>query len=246
MSYQSYRGFLNLVLFPLLIFFSQAATAQADTAKLRVIVSDSYTKRGVEGASVVNRTSGTVAKTDINGYVEAKAMRTDQLYIFATGYHSLPFSIADSTGKQTYFLRLIIEPFTAGLSQSVIILGNKSLEGIGTDRKSLGQTPAELKKPKIPVLDVLDYLSDKVGARGKEREKLKKEMVADDKWKVMTEYLNYCNERKLISLPAENYNDFITYCDMSVAYLKARSDYEIISAISSKFETYKKEKGWDK
>ena len=232
----------SIVLPVALLFLWQLAWGQGDTVKLRFIITDSYSKTGVPGASVVNRTSGVVVVTDINGYAETKALKDDKLYIFSTGYHSLPVSIGDSTGKQIYFLRLKIEPFTAGLDQSVIILGNKTLENIGADKQHLGQTPVELQKPKIGIFDVLDLLSDKVGARGKEREKLKKEMVSDDRWKVMNEYLNYCNERKLISLPEEDYGDFISYCDMSVAWLKGHSDYEIIAAISSKFESFPKHK----
>ncbi len=223
-------------------FLTTPVKGQNDTVKLRVIITDAYSKTGVQGASVVNRTTGSVTVTDINGYLETTAGRNDKLYIFATGYHSIPVLLADSIIKQSYFLRLVIEPFTAGLDKSVIILGNKSLENIGADKQHLGQTPAELQKPKIGIFDVMAQLSDKVGARGKEREKLKKEIVSNDRWKVMSEYLNYCNERKLISLPEEEYGDFIEYCNMQVAWLKGHSDYEIISAISTKFEAYSKQK----
>lgn len=218
------------------------AMAQADTVKLRFIITDAFTKRSVQGANVVNRTTGTVVATDVNGYAETTALRGDQMYIFTTGYHAVPFSVADSAPRPSYFLRITIEPFTAGLNQSVIILGGKTIENIGTDKQHLGQTPDELKKPKIPALEVMDKLYDKVSERGKEREKLKKEMVADDQWKVMSEYLNYCNERDLIKLPQEEYNDFIGFCNFSVSWLKARSDYEVISAISVKFEEYRKQK----
>ena len=71
-------------------------------------------------------------------------------------------------------------------------------------------------------------------------------MAVDDLWKVMTEYLNYCNEKELITLPKEEYNDFIRFCNMTVPYLKTHQDYEILVAISHKFEDYSKEKGYKK
>jgi len=220
--------------------------AQNDTVRLRFSITDSYTKRGVKGANVVNRTTGAAATTDINGYVETKVGRHDQLYIFATGYKALPFSVADSTSEQPYFLHLVIEPFTAGLNQSVIITGSKSLDRIGDDKRALGKTPPELKKPKIPITNVLAQMYDKFGAEGREREALKKQMVSDDRWKVMTEYLNYCNEKQLINLPEDHFGDFINFCDMSIAYLKVHADYEILVAITNKFEAYAKERGLPK
>ena len=218
------------------------ARGQSDTVKLRFIVTDAFTKRSVQGANVVNRTSGTVVSTDVNGYVETTALRNDKLYVFTTGYHSQAVSIEDSVVKPSYFFRIVIEPFSTGLDQNVIILGGKTLDNIGADKQHLGQTPSDLNKPKIPALEVMDKLYDKVSARGKEREKLKKEMVADDQWKVMSEYLNYCNERSLITLPQEEYNDFISFCSFNIAWLKGHGDYDIISAICAKFEEYRKQK----
>jgi len=227
----------------LLLLFSVKGFAQGDTVKLRIGITDSYTKRAVKGASVVDRTTGTTATTDINGYVETKAGRHDQLFIVASGYHALPISVGDSLGDNPFFLHLMIEPFSAGLNQSVIITGNKTLDNIGVDKQHLGITPPELKKPKIPVTNVVAQLYDKFGHDGKEREALKKDMISDDRWKVMTEYLNYCNDKKLIDLEQDKYGEFINYCDMSIAYLKTHADYEILTAISHKFETFAREKG---
>ena len=229
-----------------LLLIGQTAFGQSDTVRLRFSIIDAYAKKGVAGASVVNRTNGSVAITDSNGYVITKAATHDQLYIVAPGYHALPVSIADSSGKQTYFLHLAIEPFTAGIDRPVVITGNKTLENIGQDKQNLGLVPPELKRPKIPIADVFGLLYDRVGARGKEREALKRDMAVDDLWKVMTEYLNYCNEKELITLPKEEYNDFIRFCNMTVPYLKTHQDYEILVAISHKFEDYSKEKGYKK
>jgi hypothetical protein len=237
------KTFLIAAFLPVFLLVGQSIFGQSDTVKLRFSITDAYTKRGVMGASIVNRTTNSVAITDTNGYVVTRASVADQIYIVAPGYHAIPVSIADSTGKQTYFLHVAIEPFTAGLDRPVIITGNKTLDNIGQDKQHLGMTPPELKRPKIPVADVFGLLYDRVGARGKEREALKRDMVADDRWKVMTEYLNYCNEKELINLPKESYNDFINYCNMSVAYLKSHADYEILVAISHKFEDYAKEHG---
>ncbi len=224
----------------------QLAYGQHDTVKLRFSITDAYSKRGVPLASIVNRTNGSVAITDTNGYVITKAEKHDQLYIVAPGYHALPVSVADSSGKPVYFLHLFIEPFSAGIDRPVVITGNKTLENIGQDKQNLGLVPAELKRPKIPIADIMGILYDRVGARGKERETLKKDIAVDDLWKVMTEYLNYCNEKELINLPKEEYNDFIRFCNMTVPYLKTHQDYEILTAISHKFEDYAKEKGYKK
>src|SRR5579859_6016639 len=81
--------------FFILSFCCFSAFSQSDTVVVKMKVTDNITKRGLQGVSVINRKSGDIAVTDINGNATVKINKQDPLYLFLSGYHSLEFSVAD-------------------------------------------------------------------------------------------------------------------------------------------------------
>jgi hypothetical protein len=227
-----------------LLFLCCSAFSQNDTVRVKLTVTDGFTKRGLQGVSVINRKSGDIIVTDINGHAEVRINKQDALYLFLSGYHSVQFSLADSVLKSVYVMHLAIEPFSTGLKGSVIIKAPKTLDNIAADRQNLGVVPKEVRRTKFnPLYSPIDALYEAVNKRTQEKKKLGKEIAADDKRKVFKELLNYYNEKKLIDLPEEQYDDFIDFCNFPDGYLKSHSDYELMSSITLQCKKYTEKKG---
>lgn len=211
----------------------------SDTVIINATVYDLFTARALPGVSVINTKWGQTIATDGLGRFSIKAMHNDTLFLFYPSYRTTKFSVADSMLKNEYELKIGIEPLNTGLNQAVIIKAPKTLEQIEKERKELGKTPRELDKPIIePFSSPISALYDLFSQRAQEREKLKKQMVEDDRRKIFRELLDYYNENNLIDLPEEYYEDFTNYSKLSIDFLKTSSDYEITKTVVELYNKY--------
>lgn len=219
------------------------ASAQTDSVLLKLTVLDSYSKRPLSAVSIINPRTGSSSTTN-NGMYEEKIDKKDVLFIFSPGYQTVKFSLADSAYRPAYILHYVLEPLSTGLKGAVVIKAPKTLEQIEKERQSLGITPKELDKPNIdPFSSPIGALWDMLSARSKEREKLKKQMVEDDRRRIFKELLRYYNENGLIDLPETYYDDFIDYCNLSLDYLKTNTDYVISRDIVALYQKYGRHNG---
>jgi hypothetical protein len=228
------RGLAFLVL----LLVAGHAIAQSDTIRVRASIHDYYTKRAIPGVSIVNPKSSATVSTNHEGYFETVIKRTDTLFLFMPGYRTAKFAVPDSIKKGVYAAHLALEPLSTGLNQSVIIKAPKTLEQIEEERKKLGITPKELDRPEIVITSPISALYEMLSGRAKEREKLKKQIVANEQRKVFRELLDYYNENGLIDLPEDHYDSFIDYCNLPVDFLKYNTDYEITKTIVEMYKKY--------
>lgn len=232
---------MRLVGFLLVLVFVSAcnnAFSQNDTVTLKLTITDSYGKRPLSGASLINQRASTTVGSNSKGYVETTILKSDPIFLFSPGFTTIKLSLDDSVLKREYNLHIAMEPLTTGFSGQVIIKGTKSLEKIEEERRKLGTTPKELQKPEMEITSPISALYDLLSNRAKEREKLKSQILEDDRKKIFRELLNYYNENHLIDLPEDHYDDFIRYCNLPLNYLKYKSDYEITNTIVTMYHKY--------
>jgi hypothetical protein len=223
--------------------FAFQAFSQVDTVRIKGEVFDSYTNRALAGVSIINSKTSLTIPTDHEGNFETTVNRQDELFLFFPGYRTAKFSVKDSTIKDSYILKLMMEPLSTGLNQAVIIKAPKSLEEIEAERKKLGITPKELERPEMSFTSPISALYEILSGRAHEREKLKQQMAEDDRRKIFVELLNFYNENQLIDLPESHYDAFINYCNLPLDFLKYSSDYEITKTIITLYNKYGRETG---
>jgi len=226
-----------------LLFLTSNAFSQNDTVRIRGSISDGYTYRALSGVSIINPKSSNTVATDSKGFFETTIHRTDTLFLFLPGYRTTKFSVADSAKKNTYVLHISIEPLSTGLSQGVIIKGQKSLEEIEAERKKLGTTPKELDRPAMVITSPISALYEMFSGQAQQREKLKGQIKEADRRKIFKELLNYYNANGLIDLPEKNYEEFIDFCNLPIEFLKYNSDYEITKTIIAQYNKYGRQSG---
>lgn len=221
----------------LLLLASIASRAQQVT--ITGDVYDMLTNRPLSGVSIINQQLGFSAVTDANGKFVISVGKTDVLFLFYPSYHTIKFSLADSVLRNLYLMELPMEPLSTGLNQTVIIRAPKTLEEIEADRKKLGITPRELDKPQIsPFTSPISALYEMLSARAQEREKLKKQIVENERRKIFFELLRYYNENELIDLPEDYYDDFESFCSLPVEFIKTNTDYTITKTIVELYNKY--------
>jgi len=214
--------------------------------KVRISVFDNVSKRALAGVNIIDPKITATFATDAGGNVTYNINQHDTLFVFFPGYKTIQVSVADSIPKNEYVLLIYLNPFAIGL-HDVVIKAPKTLEQIEDERKKLGITPKELERPEIqPFASPISALYEIFSARAKEREKLKGQIAEDDRQKIFKELLNYYNERKLIDLPENHYDDFIKFCNLPADYLKSHSDYDIMKTITTSYKKYIRLSGLEK
>ena len=227
----------------LLLSVAALVQAQPDTVFLKLTVTDSYTKRALSGVSVIHSKTSITQPTSDKGMLEEKVTEGDLLFLFFPGYKTTRFNVPDTVPGGVYAISVALEPMTTGLNQAVIIKAPKTLEEIEEERKKLGITPKELERPEISFTSPISALYELLSGRAQEREKLKQQISDDNRRKIFRELLNYYNENGLIDLPERDYEEFITYCNLPLEFLKYNSDYEITKTIIGLYNKYGRETG---
>ena len=217
--------------------------AQSDTVTIKVTLYDGTSKKPLSGVNIINPKSSTTASSDAKGFVQTSILKRDTLFLFCPGYRIHQFSVADSALKKEYHLQLFMEPLTMTTSHDLVIKAPKTLEQIEEERSHLGITPKELERDKIYPSSAISALYDLLSHREKEKEKLKGQIAADDRNKVFKELLNYYNDKQIIDLPADHYDDFIRFANLPTEFLKNHSDYEIMKTVKTLYEKYSRLSG---
>lgn len=222
-----------------MIFIGSAINAQSnDTIRVKGYVYDLYNNRPLSGASVINPKSGYTYATDGQGKFNITIHRTDTLFLFYPTYRTSKFSLADSTGKTEYSINLAIEPLSFTQQNAVVIIAPKTLEEIEASRRKLGETPKELERPEIVVTSPISALYELLSERARQREKLKEQIKEEDRRKIFKELFRYYNENGLIDLPEEYFEEFITYLNLPLEFLKYEDDYTITKTIMDAYNKY--------
>ena len=235
--------FVRTIILLMLCSSSHFLFSQTETVKMKLTVTDSYTNKTLAGVSIINPKSSTTLATDGKGYLEEMINKSDTLFLFFPSYRAIRFSVADSAPKKEYVLHLMLEPFSTGISRDIIIKAPKTLEQIETERRKLGITPKELEKPAVSFMNPISAFYEMLSRHAKEREKLKTQIAENDKDKVFKELLNYYNEKKLIDLPEDHYDNFIRFCNLPTEFLKNHTDYEIMKTVKTFYDKYAKLSG---
>ncbi len=237
--------FTTLLLFLLLGCIAPSAIAQSITLSGKVL--DGYTKRPVSSVSVIVAEQNVSYMTDAQGRFSLACDKHDTLYLFFPGYKTIRFSVADSTSESSsYFVNLTFNPLSTSLSQPVIVRPKKDLDDIEKERKNLGSMPRELMKPEIEFMSPISAIYDLVSARAKERNKLRKQYLDDERRRVYRELFDYFKEKQLFDLPEEYYDQFIDYMNLPVDFLRESSDYTITKTLLDNYKKFGIDRGFVK
>ncbi|MBS1593026.1 MAG: hypothetical protein JST90_01795 [Bacteroidetes bacterium] len=223
-----------------------SATAQTSPVRINGTVVDLYDKTPVSGVSVINPKNGQSYVTDAHGTFSISVGKRDTLLLFLSGYQTMRFSMSDSVLKDAYYPVFEFDRLRATTAQMVIVRPKQKLSDIEKERENMGKIPKELERPQMSIMSPISALYDMLSGRAKEREKLLSQVQDDERRRIYKELFNYYKEEKLFDLPDEYYDQFITYLNLPVDFLKYNSDYTITKTILDAYKKFGFERGFIK
>lgn len=230
----------------ILLSFNQALFAQQDTLKEikpgKVIIRGFVKEErgiGFESVYIYNtRTkSGVLAEPDGTFMIDIEKL--DTLKIVSPGYKSTKITVADSTEKPVYFVRILLEQLVVQL-EGVMIQTPRDLSDIQEDIDQLGSHSYDYSTKKVgkAITSPVSALYERFSKDAKERKELAKLENEALNRKVVKDLLNYYNQEGIINLSQQEYDFFINFCDLTDQFLSYASQYEIAVKIKSCYKNF--------
>lgn len=228
-------------------FLLTTARVQAQQVRVVGVIIDRENNKALSGASIINTRINATTLSDNTGSFITYCDRKDTLYLFCPGYETVRIQLLDSTPRVEYTLELYAKPLSTGLKNPVIVRPEKDYEEIEKIRQELGKVPRELIKPDVdPFASPISYLYEMLSGQAKQREKLKEQMLENNRREVLKEFYRFFNKQGLIDLEERYFDDFTDFNQIDIPFLKYRSDYEITSTIMTAYRKYVRMQGIEK
>jgi len=221
------------------LFISCTSLYAQETITVEGIVYDNDTKLALPQLMVINAKTGLGMFADAEGKFSVKISKTDTLAFSCVGYHLKKVSLNDSAAKQKYYLTIQMNKLQYTLKE-ISVFANRSLNEIDKDIAKLDSTSAYASFKDVNGLESpITYLYMRFSKFGKsktlvaelENEDLKKQILKD----LFRLYIKY----EIIELNEEEFDAFIKYCNLSEEFIKTASQFELVTAIKAKYESFR-------
>ena len=175
-----------------------------------------------------------------DGSFEVQAGKTDTLLIGALGYQTVKVCMADSVLKDTYRLRILVQPLSLQL-QTVHVMPQRELDSIQRDIRRLGYDERDYMLSGIDAIhSPLTFLYQQVS----KKERMKRnayEVINEDRRRnllkeLFVKYVNY----DIIDLQSEEFEDFIDFINVSESQMKSMTQYEFITYTKNRYEVFRR------
>ena len=193
----------------------------------------------LEDLMIINlRTSqGTFGKVD--GTFEVNLLKADTLLIASTGYEYQKITLTDSAYHQNYFMNIPMVKLNRQLKE-VVIFSPRDLQAIYTDIEKLGYNKKDFE------LSGVDAFSSPITFLYQQFSPLERakrhnaQLRNEDKRRALLKQLlvNYV-AHDIINLNDDEFEDFISFSNVSESYLKRASQYDFCIYIKQKFDVYR-------
>lgn len=164
--------------------------------------------------------------------------KSDTLTVTCLGYYARQICFKDSIQKLVYYPRIFLNERTYSYS-TLNIFAPRDLEDIQKDIQSLGYNEEDYMLSGInavvsPITFLYQQLSKKEASK-----RIVVELENDDRRRdllkeLFTIYVDY----KIIELSTEDFDDFISYLNVSDEFMKSSSQYEFLIFVKDRFQDY--------
>lgn len=224
----------------LIIFTSVRADSDSVTVALKGKAFNSTNPDlRLEDLMIINlRTSqGTFGKGD--GTFEVNLLKSDTLLIASTGYEYKKVTVRDSAYHQNYYLSVPLIKLNKQLKE-VVIFSPRDLQSIYSDIQKLGYNKKDFELSGVDAISSpITFLYQQFSALERTK-RHNAELINDDKRRALLKQLltNYVTH-DIINLNDDEFEDFISFSNVSESYLKRASQYDFCIYIKQKFEFYR-------
>ena len=193
----------------------------------------------LEDLMIINlRTSqGTFGKSD--GTFEVNLLKSDTLLVASTGYEYQKITFKDSAYHQNYYINVPMVKLNRQLKE-VVIFSPRDLQSIYTDIQKLGYNKKDFELSGVDAISSpITFLYQQFSALERTK-RHNAQLRNDDKRRALLKQLlvNYV-AHDIINLNDDEFEDFISFSNVSESYLKRASQYDFCIYIKQKFDVYR-------
>ncbi len=224
-------------------FIALASYSQVDSTIIQVSGRiKEENSQPISNVIVINQRTKTGAFGKADGSYTVSCFKSDTLVITSLGYYSRKISFKDSIPREVYRPVTYLDFRTETLA-TVEIFAPKDLEQIQKEIEDLGYNEEDYMISGISaVVSPITFLYQQFSKREasiREKARLENE---DKKRALLKDLFHHYVDYDIIQLSNEQFDDFITYLNVSDDFLKSSSQYDFLIYVKEKFKDYKIQK----
>lgn len=188
---------------------------------------------------VVNARTAKGVFGEKDGTFAIQAQKDDTILVGAIGYKTVKISMKDSIGKDSYHIRVFLEPISYSLKE-VRILPRRELDSIQQDIRGLGYDETDFMLSGIdafysPITFLYQEFSRKEQQKRYAYKLMNEDRMRDLLKQLFVRYIDY----DIIDLDQSEFDDFIDFMGVSERQLKSFSQYDFIIYTKEKFKQFR-------
>lgn len=220
-----------------------AASAHAQTRDTTAIVIRGQLRdemdQPIPNAIIINRSTKKGSFGKPNGSFELRCQRGDTLAITSLGFQTRYVTYTDSISSNDFRLKLFLETRTYMLAE-VEVFAPRDLEQIQKDIEKLGYDERDYMLSGInAVQSPITFLYQQFSKKEQSRRLVAYLENEDRKRDLLKELFRLYVDYEIIALNDEQFDDFITYLNVSDEFLIQSSQYDFLVFVKDRFRDYK-------
>lgn len=226
--------------FILFLFFATSfglgVEAQCDKVYLTGKVVDTLRPQNFYNLMVINRTTGRGVFGHPDGSFSVYTKIGDKIALSTKGYPIYEFNVVADSNCQ-HRVVAFIEQLPQNI-QEVIVRPIKTLDQIKEERKALAMRETRMVTGIEVMQSPITALYQAFSKKEQNKRWIAEQKFKDDQRMVVKELLRLYVVYEIIDLTEEEFDDFITFLNVDVDFLKTAAEMELVVFIKDKFEHY--------
>ena len=178
-------------------------------------------------------------KADSDSVTVSLKVKADTLLIASTGYESQKVTLRDSVYHQNYYLKIPLVKLNRQLKE-VVIFSPRDLQSIYTDIQKLGYNKRDFQLSGVDaVSSPITFLYQQFSALERTKRHNAELRNEDQRRQLLKQLLTNYVAHDIINLNDDEFEDFISFSNVSETYLKRASQYDFCIYIKQKFDVYR-------
>ena len=188
---------------------------------------------------VVNKTTGKGVFGQPDGNFQIYASPRDTIILSVKKYPSTRFIVSADSNCQMKVIKTLVNRTQE--EREVIIRPLKSIQQIKEERANLAMRDTKTTTNIDVFQSPITYLYERFSQKAQSKQKVAELKHLDNQHKIVKELLRLYVAYDIVQLSDEEFDDFISFLNISENFLKTSTDLELITYIQDKLEHYKLE-----
>lgn len=193
---------------------------------------------------VINKRTNTGVFADSESEFSIKALETDTLIFSILGFHTKKICLKDSILKKQYYIEIEMQKLQFNLKE-ISVFAPRTLSEIDKDIAKLDSTRRSRYFRDINALESpITYLYERFSKFGLSKQKVAEWENEDLKKDILKDLFRLYVKHDIINLSEEEFDAFVSYCNLSEDFIKNATQFELVMAIKGKYEAFSSNKDY--